>query len=48
MTIPQSQTDRVFLNPVCETVVWPLEDRVKTLIEKKLPGRQTVIWSLAG
>ncbi len=25
-------------NPVCETVVWSLADRVKNLIEKKLPG----------
>ncbi len=25
-------------NPVCETVVWPLVDRVKNLIEKKWPG----------
>ncbi len=25
-------------NPVCETVVWPLADRVKNLIEKEWPG----------
>ncbi len=25
-------------NPACETVVWPLVDRVKNLIEKKWPG----------
>ncbi len=25
-------------NPVCETVVWPLADRVKNLIEKKWSG----------
>ncbi len=25
-------------NLVCETVVWPLADRVKNLIEKKWPG----------
>ncbi len=25
-------------NPVCETKVWPLVDRVKNLIEKKWPG----------
>ncbi len=25
-------------NPVCETVVWPLVDRVKNLTEKKWPG----------
>ncbi len=25
-------------NPVCETMVWPLADRVKNLIEKKWPG----------
>ncbi len=25
-------------NPVCETLVWPLADRVKNLIEKKWPG----------
>ncbi len=31
-------TDRVFLNPVCETVVWSLADWVKNLIEKKWPG----------
>ncbi len=27
-----------FKNPVCETVVWPLADRVKNLIGKKWPG----------
>ncbi len=26
-------------NPVCETVVWPLADRVKNLLEKKWPGQ---------
>ncbi len=25
-------------NPVCETIVWPLANLVKNLIEKKWPG----------
>ncbi len=25
-------------NPVCETAVWPLANRVESLIEKKWPG----------
>ncbi len=25
-------------NPVCGTVVWPLADQVKNLLEKKWPG----------
>ncbi len=35
-------------NPVCETVIWSLEDQVKNLIEKNDPVCQTVMQSLAG
>ncbi len=34
-------------NPVCGTVVWPLADRVKNLIEKNDPVCQTAVWPLA-
>ncbi len=35
-------------DPLCETVVWPLVDRVKNLILKNDPICQTVAWPLAG
>ncbi len=35
-------------NPVCGTVVWPLADQVKNLLEKNDPVCQTVIWPLVG
>ncbi len=35
MTIPQSHRPG-FFNPVCETTVWSLADRVKNLIGKKM------------
>ncbi len=41
-------TDRVFLNLVCETVVWSLTSRCKMSLKKKTPVWQTVVWSLGG
>ncbi len=35
-------------NPVCYTMLCPLADRVKKLIEKNDLVCQTVVWSLAG
>ncbi len=42
-------TDRFFLNPACETVVWSLTFRVKKCVWKKKwknPVWETVVWSL--
>ncbi len=52
MTIPRSHrpgSDRGFLNPVCETVIWSLTFRVENVFEKKNeknPVCETVVWSL--
>ncbi len=45
-----SLTDQVFLDPVCETLVWSLTFRVENVFEKKYEKTtvwQTVVWSLA-
>ncbi len=35
-------------NPVCETILWSLADRIKNLILKNNLVYQTAIWSLEG